>query len=136
MLSAPPAAAAASACRSSPRRTCRSICATPAGCGAASPWANCCRWPSAPPICREIELMSRAQQAAQAICAALDRATAGWRPQIGLILGSGLGPVADGITPTLALPYDQIPGFPCPSVEGHAGRLVLGVLGGARVRSE
>lgn len=77
--------------------------------------------------------MSRAQQAAQAICAALDAAAAGWRPQVGLILGSGLGPVADAIAPTLALPYDQIPGFPRPSVEGHAGRLVLGMLGGERV---
>jgi xanthosine phosphorylase len=77
--------------------------------------------------------MSRSHHAAQAICAALDRVAAGWRPQVGLILGSGLGPVADGIAPTLVLPYDDIPGFPAPSVEGHAGRLVLGTLGGARV---
>jgi xanthosine phosphorylase len=77
--------------------------------------------------------MSRAQQAAQVICAALDDAAAGWRPRVGLILGSGLGPVADDIAPVLVLPYDRIPGFPRPSVEGHAGRLVLGTLGGARV---
>src|SRR3546814_2991591 len=93
----------------------------PVGCGAASPWASCCRWPSAPPICREVELMSRTQQAAQAICAALDAAAAGWRPQVGLILGSGLGPAADAIASILALPYDQIPGFPRPSVEGQIG---------------
>jgi len=77
--------------------------------------------------------MSPTHRAAQAILAALDRIQPGWRPRVGLILGSGLNPVADGIDPVLALPYAEIPGFPRPSVEGHAGRLVLGHLGGARV---
>jgi xanthosine phosphorylase len=77
--------------------------------------------------------MSPTHQAAQAILAALDRISPGWRPRVGLILGSGLNPVADSIDQILALPYAEIPGFPRPSVEGHAGRLVLGHLGGARV---
>lgn len=77
--------------------------------------------------------MARSHQAARAICAALDGIERGWRPRVGLILGSGLGPVADGIAATCVLPYDRIPGFPRPSVEGHAGRLVLGRLGGVDV---
>ena len=77
--------------------------------------------------------MSPTHQAAQAILVALDRISAGWRPRVGLILGSGLNPVADSIDPVLTLPYVGIPGFPRPSVEGHAGRLVLGHLGRARV---
>lgn len=77
--------------------------------------------------------MSRPHQAAQAVRAALDRVSAGWRPRVGLVLGSGLGQVADGIEPLLAIPYAEIPGFARPSVEGHAGRLVLGRLGGVAV---
>lgn len=74
-----------------------------------------------------------AHDAARAITRALDRAASGWRPRVGLILGSGLNPVAERIEPVLALPYAEIPDFPRPSVEGHAGRLVLGLLGGVRV---
>lgn len=50
-------------------------------------------------------------------------------PRIGLVLGSGLGPLADALNTPLKLSYREIPGFPEPSVEGHAGRLVLGYLG-------
>jgi xanthosine phosphorylase len=77
--------------------------------------------------------MARSQDAARAICAALDGREPGWRPRVGLILGSGLGPVADSVAATCVLSYDSIPGFPRPSVEGHAGRLVLGRLGGVAV---
>ncbi len=77
--------------------------------------------------------MARSHEAAAAITGALDAAKPGWRPVVGLILGSGLGPVADAIDPVLVLPYDRIPGFPRTSVSGHAGRLVLGMLGGMRV---
>jgi xanthosine phosphorylase len=54
-------------------------------------------------------------------------------PRIGLILGSGLSGIADGIETVTALDYADLPGFPRPGVEGHAGRLVLGRLGGASV---
>lgn len=77
--------------------------------------------------------MSRSQQAAAAIRAALDARAPGMRPRVGLILGSGLGPVAEGIETACVLAYDDIPGFPRPSVEGHAGRLAVGRLGGADV---
>ena len=56
-----------------------------------------------------------------------------WSPDIAIILGSGLGALADEIDPIARLPYASIPGFATSSVEGHAGRLVLGNLGDARV---
>ncbi len=77
--------------------------------------------------------MSLPHQAARAVAAALDRMSAGWRPRIGLVLGSGLGPVSDAIETLLVIPYGEIPGFARPSVEGHAGRLVLGRLGGVDI---
>jgi len=49
-------------------------------------------------------------------------------PRIGLILGSGLSPLADAVKESVAIPYDEIPHFPASTVEGHAGRLILGRL--------
>ncbi|MGG3924551.1 purine-nucleoside phosphorylase [Metabacillus fastidiosus] len=54
-------------------------------------------------------------------------------PKIGLILGSGLGVLADEIENAVKVPYDQIPNFPVSTVEGHAGQLVFGKLMGADV---
>jgi len=54
-------------------------------------------------------------------------------PQIGLILGSGLGALADEITDPVYLPYETIPNFPVSTVEGHTGRLVIGNLAGVPV---
>ncbi|MED4532281.1 purine-nucleoside phosphorylase [Metabacillus fastidiosus] len=54
-------------------------------------------------------------------------------PKIGLILGSGLGILADEIENAVKVPYDQIPNFPVSTVEGHAGQLVFGKLMGADV---
>jgi len=51
-------------------------------------------------------------------------------PRLALVLGSGLGPVADAVEDPVVIQYDQLPGFPVGSVAGHAGRLVLGRLGG------
>lgn len=54
-------------------------------------------------------------------------------PEIGLILGSGLGVLADEIEDPVALDYEQIPHFPTSTVEGHAGQFVFGKLKGKRV---
>jgi cytidine deaminase len=54
-------------------------------------------------------------------------------PRVGLILGSGLSAIADAIEGATALDYVDLPGFPRPSIEGHAGRLVLGRLDGVPV---
>lgn len=55
------------------------------------------------------------------------------QPEIGLILGSGLGVLADEIENPLKIPFNEIPGFPVSTVEGHAGQLVIGFLQGKKV---
>lgn len=55
------------------------------------------------------------------------------QPEIGLILGSGLGVLAEEIEEAVRTPYNQIPDFPVSTVEGHAGQLVFGKLNGVQV---
>ena len=50
------------------------------------------------------------------------------KPKVGLILGSGLNPLAEAVESADTISYGEIPNFPKPSVEGHVGRLVLGQL--------
>jgi xanthosine phosphorylase len=57
----------------------------------------------------------------------------GAAPRVGLVLGSGLGQVADAVENAIAIPYADLPGFPQPSVAGHAGRAVAGDIGGVPV---
>lgn len=54
-------------------------------------------------------------------------------PEVGLILGSGLNNLADAAQDTVNFPYNAIPHFPQSTVAGHAGRMVIGTLAGARV---
>jgi purine-nucleoside phosphorylase len=54
-------------------------------------------------------------------------------PQVGMILGSGLGPLADAVNPADRVPSEKIPGWPQSTVEGHAGQLVFGELEGKSV---
>ncbi|MBO8170613.1 MAG: purine-nucleoside phosphorylase [Bacillaceae bacterium] len=54
-------------------------------------------------------------------------------PEVGLILGSGLGVLADEIEDAVKLDYEDIPHFPVSTVEGHAGKLVIGHLNGKKV---
>jgi xanthosine phosphorylase len=63
------------------------------------------------------------------------RTAAGDRPppRLGMVLGSGLGGLADQVADAVAIPYGDLPGFPVGSVPGHAGRLVLGTLAGVPV---
>jgi purine-nucleoside phosphorylase len=51
-------------------------------------------------------------------------------PQVGIVLGSGLGAVASRLTETVSIPYSRIPHFPRPAVEGHAGRVPVALLAG------
>jgi purine-nucleoside phosphorylase len=53
--------------------------------------------------------------------------------QTAIVLGSGLGAFADGVTNAVKIPYEEIPGFARSTVEGHAGQLVLGEIDGVRV---
>jgi purine-nucleoside phosphorylase len=56
------------------------------------------------------------------------RAQSPEKPEIGLILGSGLGGLADSIQPTISIPYSQLPNWPVSTVSGHKGRLIIGNL--------
>ena len=51
-------------------------------------------------------------------------------PKTAIILGTGLGQLASEITDTYSFSYNDIPNFPVSTVEGHAGRLIFGKLGG------
>ena len=55
------------------------------------------------------------------------------QPRVGVVLGSGLGAVADAVEDPVVVSYEELPGFPRPSVSGHAGRAVLGLIGGVPV---
>lgn len=55
------------------------------------------------------------------------------KPKVGLILGSGLGMLAEQIEAPVRIKYADIPGFPISTVEGHAGQLVSGTLKGVPV---
>jgi purine-nucleoside phosphorylase len=54
-------------------------------------------------------------------------------PVAAIVLGSGLGGLADDIEPVATIPYREIPGFPSATVAGHAGALIAGTLAGRRV---
>ncbi len=55
------------------------------------------------------------------------------KPEIGMILGSGLGALADEIKDPVVIPYEDIPYFPVSMVEGHANQLIVGELSGKQV---
>ena len=52
---------------------------------------------------------------------------------VAVVLGSGLGGFADELAGATAIPYDEIPGFARATVEGHAGRLVIGKVGDSHI---
>jgi len=54
-------------------------------------------------------------------------------PRLAIVLGSGLGAVADSVSHPVIIPYSEIPNFPQSTVEGHSGRIVAGLLGGTPV---
>ena len=81
--------------------------------------------PTRPPEMLEAEVIDRAASAI--------RSRAALEPRVGMILGSGLGGLADSIADAAVVPYAEIPGWPVPTVEGHAGRLLLGTLEGVPV---
>jgi xanthosine phosphorylase len=54
-------------------------------------------------------------------------------PRLAIVLGSGLGGLADKLENAVSISYAELPGFPTPSIEGHAGRLVVGRIDGVPV---
>jgi purine-nucleoside phosphorylase len=75
-----------------------------------------------------METWSKIQDATDMI-----RSVCSYKPTIGLILGSGLGDLADQIEHAVIIPYGEIPHFPVSTVESHAGQLVMGELAGKTV---
>jgi purine-nucleoside phosphorylase len=67
------------------------------------------------------------------LAAAVVRGRSAFRPDVAIILGTGLGALASEIKAEATLPYEELPGFPLSTVESHAGRLILGRLGGRNV---
>jgi purine-nucleoside phosphorylase len=76
----------------------------------------------------ENKLYDRIEAAATWLEARLTR-----RPRVALILGSGLGKLADDFQDAQSFPYKDIPEFPVSTVEGHAGQLVVGTIEGVEV---
>ncbi len=74
------------------------------------------------------ELYEQASLAAERIIESIDVV-----PKVAVVLGSGLGSLADRVRDRVVLPYREIPNFPAPSVPGHEGNLVVGSVEGARV---
>ena len=73
--------------------------------------------------------IERIQRAAAYVREKLD----GRKPEIGIVLGSGLGKLADHILNPFIIPYKEIPGFPVSTAIGHKGNFILGTLGGKTV---
>jgi len=74
------------------------------------------------------DLYSQIERARDTIAARAGRA-----PRIGMILGSGLGSLADELEDAVVVSYADIPGFPRSTVHGHRGELAIGVLAGQQV---
>ena len=77
--------------------------------------------------------MSEILATLNAVAASLEEKLAGRRPEIGIVLGSGLGRLADRIEDPLLIPYKDLPGFPVSTAIGHKGNFIVGTLGGKTV---
>lgn len=73
------------------------------------------------------------QPARLAALVAAVRARTSLVPDVGIVLGSGLGGLADDLETTVSIPFAELPGWPAATAPGHAGRLLLGQLGGRPV---
>jgi len=73
------------------------------------------------------------QRARLAALEAAVRARSPLVPEIGIVLGSGLGGLADNLEDAVAIPFEALPGWPAATAPGHVGRLILGRLGGKPV---
>ena len=67
------------------------------------------------------------------ITARLQERMGGRKPVLGIVLGSGLGKLADSIRNPVVIPYRELPGFPVSTAVGHKGNYIIGELGGKTV---
>ncbi|MGP1392939.1 MAG: purine-nucleoside phosphorylase [Candidatus Cryptobacteroides sp.] len=75
--------------------------------------------------------VERIYKAAEYVRNIIDKS--GLKPRIGIVLGSGLGKLADKISNPVTIPYREIPGFPVSTAIGHKGNYIIGSLGGKTV---
>ncbi|MFR5827584.1 MAG: purine-nucleoside phosphorylase [Adlercreutzia equolifaciens] len=66
--------------------------------------------------------------------AVMEERLGAFRPEVGLILGSGLGPLAERIADLVFVPFGEVPGMGVSTANGHVGRFVAGTLGDRRAR--
>ncbi len=85
------------------------------------------------PIDRSRPIPPSEQPARLAALVAAVRARTDLVPRVGIVLGSGLGSLADGIEDPVAIPFEDLPGWPAATAPGHVGRLLLGTLAGVPV---
>src|SRR5215510_5955969 len=78
------------------------------------------------------ETMSELRRQIETAVGAL-RARSSLVPEVGIVLGTGLGSLGEELATETVVPYRDIPGFPTSTVESHAGELALGRLGGRPV---
>jgi purine-nucleoside phosphorylase len=87
--------------------------------------------PTAPDPSRPIPPAAQPARLAALVAAVRDRTDL--VPRVGMVLGSGLGGLADEIEQPVVIPFGDLPGWPVATAPGHAGRLLLGRLGGVQV---
>jgi purine-nucleoside phosphorylase len=88
---------------------------------------------STAPIDSSLRIRPIDQPARVAALVAAVRARTKIVPEIGIVLGSGLGALADDLSDAVAIPFAELPGWPVATAPGHVGRLLVGVLAGRPV---
>ena len=88
---------------------------------------------TAPPIDRARPIPPAEQPARLDALEAAVRGRTDLVPELGIVLGSGLGGLADDVQDPVSIPFDDLPGWPAATAPGHVGRLLLGTLAGRRV---
>ena len=63
----------------------------------------------------------------------LEAKLAGFKPEVALVVGSGLGGITQTVAKPVVIPYTDIPHFPKPTVAGHAGQMIFGELAGKKL---
>ena len=80
-----------------------------------------------------MDMREKVEQCYRQLRQSVDFQSQDFRPEAALILGSGLGALADEIETEAVVPYRELEGFPVSTVAGHKGRFVLGWIGGLPV---
>jgi purine-nucleoside phosphorylase len=88
---------------------------------------------TAPPIDPSRPILPAEQPARLDALEATVRARTDLVPELALVLGSGLGGLADDVRDPVSIPFDELPGWPAATAPGHVGRLLLGTLAGRSV---